>query len=420
MKIYLVGGAIRNKLLRIPVKDRDWVVIGATPETLLNLNFKKVGKDFPVFLHPDSKEEYSLARIDKKFGLGYTGFKSNYSQTVTLKEDLIRRDLTINAIAQDQNGNYIDFFSGLQDLKNRILRHVSSSFCEDPLRILRVARFSAALNHFGFCIAQETMQLMIDMVKNKELLYLTKDRIWKETEKALMTKNPHVYFQILYNCNALSIVFPEINLACQYELYRINTCGRQIYFKSDFFLELAKISNLNHKIEIQFAYLCNIICQLTVFNVNLFSIQICDEISKNFIKILCQRFRIPSHIRNLSIVFSGFFKFLSTIQFQSSKKIILFFNKIDAWRKPDRIKQLSILLNLYIYNTHNERIHAYSSDFLESVFGISKKISIKPILNSGFLGIAIKNELVRLRVIAVDTWRKSLGKDFSGKKIHKL
>ncbi|XBC37722.1 MAG: tRNA CCA-pyrophosphorylase [Buchnera aphidicola (Meitanaphis microgallis)] len=407
MKIYLVGGAIRDRLLHIPVRDRDWVVVGATPETLLSLNFKKVGKSFPVFLHPDSKEEYSLARIDRKFGVGYTGFKTDYSNKVTLEEDLMRRDLTINAIAQDINGNYIDFFGGLKDLKNKILRHVSPAFCEDPLRILRVARFSASLNHFGFQIAQETMQLMIDMVKNKELLSLTKDRIWKETEKALKTRNLHVYFQVLYSCNALSIIFPEINLAYRCELQRIMGYYQKVCFRSNIFLEIAKISNLNEDIDIKFTYLCNIVCQFITFDINYFFLSMRNIIAKKLIKILCNRLHIPSYIKDLSIIFVEHCNFLSLICIQSSESIMIFFKKIDAWRKPDRIKKLSLLIDLYMLNFLNMKsINICQGNFLKRVFDISNNISIKPIIYAGFIGIEIRRELVRLRTIAIDKGRR--------------
>ncbi|XBC38775.1 MAG: tRNA CCA-pyrophosphorylase [Buchnera aphidicola (Melaphis rhois)] len=408
MKIYLVGGAIRDKLLDIQIKDRDWVVVGATPETLLNLKFKKVGKDFPVFLHPYSKEEYSLARIDRKCGYGYTGFKTYFSEKITLEEDLIRRDLTINAIAQDKHGSYIDFFNGLKDLKNRVLRHISPAFCEDPLRIFRVARFSATLNHLGFYIAKETMQLMIDMVKNGELMYLTQDRIWKETEKALNTRNPHVYFQILYHCNALSIAFPEINMACQYNLKRVYRYYKIFNFKSNVFLEIARISNLNQEIDIRFSYLCNIICQVKRCYFDNCSFEFYDLISKKLIEMLCKRLCIPAYIKNLSIIFSAWFKFLSVIHLQSSENIIMFFNKVDAWRKPYRINKLSVLIDLYMFSFMNIEVkNICQGDFLKNTFNVSNKISTKSILCSGFSGIEIRNELVRLRVIAINTFRKN-------------
>ncbi|XBC44424.1 MAG: tRNA CCA-pyrophosphorylase [Buchnera aphidicola (Schlechtendalia peitan)] len=407
MKIYLVGGAIRDQLLNVPIKDRDWVIVGATEKMLLDLNFKKVGKDFPVFLHPISHEEYSLARIDRKSGFGYTGFKTNYSKTVTLKEDLSRRDLTINAIAQDNRGNYIDFFGGLKDLKNRILRHVSCSFCEDPLRIFRIARFSATLNHFGFQIASETMQLMISMVKSKELLYLTKDRIWRETEKACNTNNPHVYFQILYHCNALSIIFPEINYAYQYGSQNINKYFPEKHYRFNFFIEIAKISRLNTGIDIRFAYICAIICHAKIFNTHAFLFKTNNKIFGILIEKLCNRLRIPAYIKDLSIIFSKNVQFLSIIYLQSSKNIVLFLNQIDAWRKPNRVKKLSILIDLYMFSCMKlDILDLYHGNFLRSVFNVSNKVSIKPIISVGFIGIKIRHELIRLRIIAIDKWRK--------------
>ncbi|ANF16875.1 tRNA CCA-pyrophosphorylase [Buchnera aphidicola (Schlechtendalia chinensis)] len=406
MKIYLVGGAVRDELLNVPIKDRDWVVIGATPKMLLNLNFRKVGKDFPVFLHPISKEEYSLARIERKCGFGYTGFKTNYCKTVTLKEDLKRRDLTINAIAKDKNGNYIDFFNGLEDLRNRTFRHVSLAFCEDPLRIFRVARFSAAFNHFGFRIASETMKLMINMANSKELLYLTKDRIWKETEKAFNTSNPHVYFQILYNCNVLYIIFPEINLVYQNQFFNINKTFQAVYFKFNFSMEVAKVSKLSNELDIKFAYICGIICYFKIFNIDFFSLEVQINYSKELVEKFCNRLCVPSKIKNLSVIFSKYFKFLSVIHLQSSKNIVVFLNNVDAWRKPDRIYKLSTLIDLYMLCFMNVNIsNVFQGTFLKNVFEVSQNISTKCIINSGFSGIEVRFELTRLRIIKIDRWR---------------
>ncbi|MBL4606526.1 MAG: multifunctional CCA addition/repair protein [Pseudomonadales bacterium] len=211
MKIYLVGGAVRDHLLKLPVKDRDWVVVGASPEEMLTQNFVTVGRDFPVFLHPKTKEEYALARTERKSGKGYTGFECFSSPEVTLEEDLLRRDLSINAIAQDDHGNLIDPYNGQEDLHNRVLRHVSPAFREDPLRILRVARFAARFSHLGFTIADETMVLMKQMTNDDELQYLTAERVRSETQRALCTENPAHFFEVLRSCNALEKLFPEID-----------------------------------------------------------------------------------------------------------------------------------------------------------------------------------------------------------------
>ncbi|NCX93251.1 MAG: multifunctional CCA tRNA nucleotidyl transferase/2'3'-cyclic phosphodiesterase/2'nucleotidase/phosphatase [Gammaproteobacteria bacterium] len=211
MKIYLVGGAVRNEFLGLPVRDRDWVVVGSTPEALLKQGYRAVGKDFPVFLHPKSHEEYALARIERKTGQGHTGFACFFSPDVTLEEDLMRRDLTINAIAKDEQGQLIDPFHGLQDLENRLLRHVSPAFSEDPLRILRVARFAAQLALFNFKVAEETLTLMRSMVSQGELTYLSGNRVWTELEKALMTQQPQRFFEVLKSVDALDVLFPKFS-----------------------------------------------------------------------------------------------------------------------------------------------------------------------------------------------------------------
>ena len=210
MQVFLVGGAVRDQLLQLEVKDRDYVVVGSTPQELLQLGYRQVGKDFPVFLHPQSSEEYALARTERKQGSGYTGFNCYAGEDVTLEEDLLRRDLTINAIALSEQGEIVDPYRGLTDLKNKQLRHISAAFSEDPLRVLRVARFAARFYQLGFRIAPETLTLMRKLTDSGELNHLTAERIWLETAKALQTDSPQIYFQTLRECGALAVLFPEI------------------------------------------------------------------------------------------------------------------------------------------------------------------------------------------------------------------
>ena len=210
LDVYLVGGAVRDALLGIEVYDRDWVVIGATSDEMLKQGFQQVGKEFPVFIHPKSKEEYALARTERKMGVGYHGFEVFAAPSVTLEEDLIRRDLTINAIAQDKQGRLIDPYGGQTDIEHRVLRHVSEAFAEDPLRVLRVARFAAKLHAFGFTIAPETEQLMTQMVQGGELSALTPERVWQELVKALSTDSPSVFFEVLDRVGAVQALFPSL------------------------------------------------------------------------------------------------------------------------------------------------------------------------------------------------------------------
>jgi tRNA nucleotidyltransferase (CCA-adding enzyme) len=210
MDIYLVGGAVRDQLLGRTPHERDFVVVGATPEDLLALGYRPVGKDFPVFLHPDTGEQYALARTERKTGPGYYGFATHFAPDVTLEEDLARRDLTINAMAQDAAGAIIDPYGGQRDLAARLLRHVSPAFVEDPLRVLRVARFAARFAPLGFSVAPETLELMRRIVARGELAALVPERVWVETERALGEEQPTTYFEVLHGCGALAAVFPEI------------------------------------------------------------------------------------------------------------------------------------------------------------------------------------------------------------------
>lgn len=209
MDVYLVGGAVRDALLGLPVSDRDWVVVGGTAEVLLSQGYQPVGQDFPVYLHPDTHEEYALARTERKSGQGYKGFTVSAVPTTTLEEDLMRRDLTVNAIAQDSAGQLIDPYGGIADLNNRLLRHISAAFAEDPLRVLRVARFAARFHHLGFRIAPETVDLMTQMTDEGALQYLVAERVWQETWRALSEPSPWVYLETLRACGALAILMPE-------------------------------------------------------------------------------------------------------------------------------------------------------------------------------------------------------------------
>ena len=211
MKIYKVGGAVRDKLLGLPYKDSDWVVVGATVEEMLARKFMQVGRDFPVFLHPVTKEEYALARTERKSGKGYTGFVVHAAPDVTLEEDLQRRDLTINTLAETEDGQIVDLCNGRADLEARILRHVSPAFSEDPLRVLRVARFAARFAHLGFKIAPETLELMQGMTRAGELEHLVPERVWQELHNALGTGAPQVCFQVLRDCGALQVILPEVD-----------------------------------------------------------------------------------------------------------------------------------------------------------------------------------------------------------------
>lgn len=397
MKIYLVGGAVRDELLKLPVQDRDWVVVGATPKKMLHQGYQKVGRDFPVFLHPKNKEEYALARTERKSGLGYTGFFTNFNSKITLEQDLMRRDLTINAIAKNEKGQYIDPYGGQKDIKKKILRHISSSFTEDPLRILRVARFAAKFKHLGFRISKNTMQLMKSMVRKNELSTLSVERVWKETESALNSHNPNIYFKVLEECQALSILFPEFET-----LFKLN-----ILSSNEKMFPILKIaSNFSKKIDIRFASLC------------LNFVKILDQIPGDFLRYLnfiilkinqlCMRLKVPHDFRTLTIFSIKYCNFIYKIQEQKSKNIIQMFNHIDVWRKPHRIKQLALMSKIYAVGCKNLKKKYMQINLLNKFFKKTMTISVKKIIQDGFVGKEIKHELDKRRTEKLKNYKSEL------------
>ncbi|WP_343192648.1 hypothetical protein RJX39_00235 [Buchnera aphidicola (Taiwanaphis decaspermi)] len=406
MKIYLVGGAIRNNLLKLPIKDKDWVVVGSNIKVMLDKNYQQVGKDFPVFIHPKTGEEYALARIDQKIGLGHKGFRTNCSSKVTLKEDLLRRDITINAIAQDSKGNYIDPYNGINDINKRVIKHVSKAFQEDPLRVLRVARFAAFLSHLGFYVFHETMIFMKKIVNNGEIKNISIERIWKETEKALKSKNPEIYFEILYKCGALSILFPEI-----YILYNIKHHKQNINIgKMSLFL-LSKISKITNKIDVKFSSFFYYISKQLYENKNVEELKYIY--SYNLALKICKRLKIPKKTKKLVICISRFSGFISNIYKQTSEEIISFFNIIDVWRNPKIIKKIVFCIDIYqIKYFSYKKIYYNPATYLNNLFIISKKINITKILKLGLKGINIRNEINRLRVNIIEKWRNDYKKNF--------
>jgi len=297
-QIYLVGGAVRDTLLGIEVYDHDWVVVGATAEEMLAEGFEQVGKDFPVFLHPKTKEEYALARTERKAGVGYHGFEIQASETVTLEEDLLRRDLTINAMAQADSGEIVDPYNGQVDLNNRVLRHVSPAFAEDPLRVLRVARFAAKLAPFHFTLHPDTAKLMSDMAASGELQALTPERVWQEVVKALNTNHPSVFFEVLKQVGALAVLFPEIEV-----LYGVPQ-SPQHHPEGDVgthtMMVLDAAAKLSRDIEIRFAALVHDLGKGVTSPEHLPSHPGHESAGLPILQKLCERYRVPKRTQQLA------------------------------------------------------------------------------------------------------------------------
>jgi len=397
VKTFLVGGAVRDALLRLPVKDRDWVVVGATPDAMLAEGYQQVGRDFPVFLHPRSREEYALARTERKSGNGYTGFVTQFAPDVTLEQDLQRRDLTINAIAQSDSGELIDPYGGQRDLAKRQLRHVSAAFNEDPLRVLRVARFAARFAHLNFRIADETQALMREMAVSGELAHLTAERVWKETEKALLTRNPQVYFQVLRDCGALQVLFPEID-----NLYGIPAPIKwhpEIDTGIHALMTLAMSAALSNQLDVRFATLFHDVGKALTPAEKWPSHHGHGLAGVPIVEALCQRLRVPNQVRDLALVVTEFHDVVHTIERQPADALIALFDRIDAWRKPDRVEKMALTSEADARGRAGLESMTYpQGDYLRQAFALAQAVPTKDVVAAGFKGAEVREELTRRRV----------------------
>ena len=389
MEIYLVGGAVRDKLLGLAVKDKDFVVVGATPEAMLALGYQQVGKDFPVFLHPHNKQEYALARTERKNGRGYTGFSCYAAADVTLEQDLQRRDLTINAMVEGRDGNLIDPLNGKTDLDNRVLRHISANFSEDPLRVLRVARFAARFHPQGFTIAAETLVLMQAMTAAGDLAELTPERVWMEVEKSLTAINPAVFFQILHNIGALAVIYPELS-----SLFHISASGSQVNLGQQALQRLARTASLSTDQSIRFATLCQ-------------DLAYGDSqrgITESSIKQLAKRAKIPNEYRDLALLVSSQHDHIADALQLSASAILQLFDATDAWRKPARFEQVLLACCARCDASavaQNQLADYPQARYLRAMLQAATAIAIQPIIAMGLRGPAIKQELTQQRLIAL-------------------
>lgn len=321
MQAYLVGGAVRDELLGLEVKDRDWVVVGATPGDMLAEGFKQVGADFPVFLHPRTREEYALARTERKQGRGYHGFTVYSAPDVTLEQDLKRRDLTINAMAKTEDGELVDPFDGRTDLTNRKLRHVSGAFAEDPLRILRTARFEARFQPLGFCVSDQTMALMKQMVASGEVNHLVPERVWQEFQRALHENAPTAFFEVLRDCGALAVLVPELDPAPAFEL-AMTTLG-------------CVHNQPGTETEERFAALLS-------------------PLGGPLATVRARALKAPNDCQSLARLVTALAPRIRTIDPQrpSAETLLDLLDQADLWRRPDRFEQLLNVLQCALPENH--------------------------------------------------------------------
>ena len=326
-----MGGSVRDELLGLPVKDHDYVVVGSTPEAMEQLGYRPVGKDFPVFLHPETKEEYALARTERKITRGYKGFEIFTTPQVTLQEDLIRRDLTINAIAKDASGNIIDPFNGVADLKAGILRHISPAFSEDPVRILRTARFAA---RFSFRIAPETLVLMKDMVHNGEVEALVPERVWQEISRGLMTSYPSRMFEILRDCGALARVFPEIDAL--FGVPQPSHSHPEIDTGLHTMQAINYAASQHYVLPVRFATLLHDIGKSTTPPQEWPNHIDHEQRGVQLVVNLCERIRVPKHARDLAVLVTQHHCQIHRAEELPPSTIVDLLQAVDAYRKPDR------------------------------------------------------------------------------------
>jgi tRNA nucleotidyltransferase (CCA-adding enzyme) len=335
VKIYCVGGAVRDRLLGLEVQDHDWVVVGSTPEEMVAQGFQPVGKDFPVFLHPRTHEEYALARTERKTARGYQGFAVYAAPDVTLEQDLLRRDFTINAIAEDVDGKLIDPHNGIADLRAGILRHVSTAFAEDPVRILRAARFAA---RFGFTIHPDTLTLMRDMVNNGEVDALVAERVWQELARGLMEKNPSRFFETLRSCGALARIIPEVDALFgvpQPEKHHPEIdCGIHTMLVVD------DAAHHDYPLEVRFAALTHDLGKATTPK-DILPRHIGHELrSVELVRKLSQRLRASSECRDLGLLAARYHGNIHRAKELRAETVIKLFQSADAWRRPERFTLL--------------------------------------------------------------------------------
>ena len=400
IQTYTVGGYVRDQLLGINSKDKDWVVVGASPEQMLEQGYTAVGKDFPVFLHPDTKEEYALARTERKTAAGYTGFSFNTDSSVTLEEDLARRDLTINAIAQDENGNLIDPYNGQQDIKDRVLRHVSPAFVEDPLRVLRVARFAARFARLGFTIADETLFFMQQIAQSGELEALVAERVWQELHSTLQTANPEVFFEILRDCNALQVLFPELDRLFgipQPEQYHpeIDTGVHTL-------MVLQQAVKLTEEVDVRFAALLHDLGKgLTPKeewprHVNH------EQRGIKPVKQLCERFKVPKAFRELALIVTEYHLIYHRVEELKPATVVKYLQLLDAFRRPERFEKFLLACEADSRGRTGMENNEYKQPALfRRYFKAANEVDNTILKQQGLQGKEFADALVKLRVKAV-------------------
>ncbi len=400
MKTYLVGGAVRDEILGYPFKEKDWVVVGTTVDDMIVAGYQQVGKDFPVFLHPETKEEHALARTERKTAAGYKGFAVHASPDVTLEEDLIRRDLTINAIAKDDNGEFIDPFNGIDDIKNKILRHVSDSFAEDPVRILRIARFMARYAHLGFSVAKETMDLMKKMVTAGEVDALVPERVWQEMEKALSEKTPVYFIETLRECGALKRIMPELDRL--WGIPQPEEHHPEIDTGIHTMLVLEQACILSEDPQVRFAALVHDLGKGTTPEKDWPRHIDHESRGAKIVLAVCARMRIPNEYRDLAEHTARFHLHYHRALELKPATVVKTLVQLDAFRKPERFEKFLLASEADARGRPGyENSDFPQGDYLRKALIAARDIDINKLRDLGFENQKLANKITETRTDAI-------------------
>ncbi|OUR60009.1 multifunctional CCA tRNA nucleotidyl transferase/2'3'-cyclic phosphodiesterase/2'nucleotidase/phosphatase [Colwellia sp. 39_35_sub15_T18] len=421
LDVYLVGGAVRDQLLNRAVKDHDYLVVGASVDKMLSLGFNQVGKDFPVFLHPKTKQEYALARTERKQGQGYTGFSCYAEPDVTIEQDLLRRDLTVNAMAMTSEGKIIDPYHGQQDLENRVLRHVSDAFIEDPLRVLRVARFAARYHRYGFTIASETLALMTKISESGELLTLSAERVWQEmqrtlaedtdSENELEQASPEIFFQILHQCQALKALWPELDALWNVPnpaQWHPEICSG---VHTMMVLQQAVLLTKNHdnKTAIRFAALCHDLGKGLTASEHWPSHRGHEKAGLPLVEKIAKQLKVPTHYKQLALkVCEHHLHCHKAFQLKPST-ILKIFDQLDVWRKPQEFEDFLIACKSDFLGRLGFEDRPYPQEqFLKEAMLAACQVNAKTFVEQGLTGIAIKEAMAKARLNAIERVKKEV------------
>ncbi|MGH8140728.1 MAG: multifunctional CCA addition/repair protein [Steroidobacteraceae bacterium] len=408
MEVYLVGGAVRDRLLGLPVRERDWVVVGARPEELERGGYVPVGREFPVFLHPQTKEEYALARLERKIAPGYRGFTTQFSPDVSLEEDLERRDLTINSIAESASGQIIDPYGGRRDLQERVLRHVSPAFVEDPVRILRVARFAARFAELGFTIAPETRALLKQMVTSGEAGSLVPERVWQETERALGETRPDVFFETLRDCGALAVIFPE--LAALHGVPQPPRWHPEVDTGVHVMLAVRFAAKIGASTAVRFAVLMHDLGKARTPRDRWPGHHGHEEGGVPLVEALSQRLKVPTAYRELAVLGARHHAVVHRAAQLRADTMLKLLESTDAFRRPERFSELLRVCESDARGRAGLEERPYpQADYLQRVRDAAAAVTLSDEDRQGLQGAAIGERLRAKRLAAVSEAKEKFG-----------